>query len=365
MFGARLVVARPEGHRDNDYLVQIIKEQQITTIHFVPSMLRLFLETRDVEKCKSLRRVVCSGEAFSVDIQNRFFSRLDAKLYNLYGPTEAAVDVTCWECRRASDLRTVPIGHPIANTRIYILDRYMQPVPVGVSGELYIGGVQVARGYINRQDLTVEKFIPDPFSDNPKARLYKTGDLVRYLPDGNIVYLGRIDYQVKVRGFRVEPGEIESVLGQHPAVREAVVLAREDVPDDKRLVAYIVPVQLPPGINELRNFLKEKLPEYMVPEVFMFLDAMPLTPNGKMDRCALPAPQGKRRSERAYVSPQNELEKIIAGIWQELLQVEKVGIHDNFFDLGGHSLLIVQAHSRLREVVDRELSITDMFTLRS
>ncbi len=361
MFGARLVVARPEGHRDNDYLVQIIKEQQITTIHFVPSMLRLFLETRDVEKCKSLRRVVCSGEAFSVDIQNRFFSRLDAKLYNLYGPTEAAVDVTCWESRRASDLRTVPIGRPIANTRIYILDRYMQPVPVGVSGELYIGGVQVARGYINRQDLTVEKFIPDPFSDNPKARLYKTGDLVRYLPDGNIVYLGRIDYQVKVRGFRVEPGEIESVLGQHPAVREAVVLAREDVPDDKRLVAYIVPVQLPPGINELRNFLKEKLPEYMVPEVFMFLDAMPLTPNGKMDRCALPAPQGKRRSERAYVSPQNELEKIIAGIWQELLQVEKVGIHDNFFDLGGHSLLIVQAHSRLREVVDRELSITDMF----
>jgi len=228
--------------------------------------------------------------------------------------------------------------------------------------------VQVARGYVNRPDLTAEKFIPDPFSDNPKARLYKTGDLARYLPDGNIEYSGRLDYQVKVRGFRIEPGEIESVLSQHPAVREAVVLAREDLADDKRLVAYVVSrqqsmlnIQSLLRINDLRNLLKGKLPEYMVPEVFMFLDALPLTPNGKVDRLALPAPEGERQSERAYVSPQNELEKIIAGIWQELLQVEKVGVHDNFFDLGGHSLLIVQAHSRLHEVVDRELSITDMF----
>ena len=362
MFGARLVVARPEGHKDNDYLVQIIIEKKITTIHFVPSMLQLFLEAKDVKKCNSLRQVICSGEALPLDLQNRFFTRLDAKLHNLYGPTEAAVDVTYWECRRESDLRTVPIGRPIANTQLYILDRCMQPVPIGLSGELHIGGVQVARGYVNQPDLTAEKFIPDPFNDNPDARLYKTGDLARYLPDGNIEYSGRLDHQVKVRGFRIELGEIESVLSQHPVVHEAVVLAREDVPDDKRLVAYIVSNQQSPlSIKELRNFLKEKLPEYMVPAAFVPLETLPLTSNGKVDRRALPAPESERQSEEAYVAPQNELEKIIAGIWQELLNVEKIGVHDNFFDLGGHSLLIVQVHSRLHEVVDKELSITDMF----
>ena len=362
MSGACLVIARPEGHRDNNYLVEIIKKRQITTIHFVPSMLQLFLEAKDVEKCNSLRQVICSGEALPLDLQNRFFEKFNVKLHNLYGPTEAAVDVTYWECRREYDFRTVPIGRPIANTRIYILDRCMQPVPIGVSGELHIGGVQVARGYLHRPDLTAEKFIPDPFSDNPKARLYRTGDLARYLPDGNIEYSGRLDHQVKVRGFRIEPGEIESVLGQHPEVSEAVVLGREDVPDDKRLVAYIVSNQQSPlSISELRNFLKEKLPDYMAPAAFMLLDALPLTPNGKVDRHALPAPEGERQTEKAYVAPRNELEKIIAGIWQELLQVEKVGVHDNFFDMGGHSLLIAQAHSRLHKVVDRDLSITDMF----
>ncbi len=362
MSGACLVLARPEGHRDNDYLVQLIKKHQITTIHFVPSMLQLFLEAKDVEKCNSLRQVICSGEVLPLNLQNRFFEKLNSKLHNLYGPTEAAVDVTYWECRREYDFRTVPIGRPIANTRIYILDRCLQPVPIGVSGELHIGGVQVARGYLNRPDLTTEKFIPDPFSDDPGARLYKTGDLARYLPDGNIEYSGRLDYQVKVRGFRIEPGEIESLLSQHPEVSEAVVLGREDVPDDKRLVAYVISnKQSPLSIDDLRDFLKEKLPEYMVPAAFLLLDALPLTPNGKVDRRALPAVEGERQSEGAYVAPRNELEKIIAGIWRELLQVEKVGVHDNFFDLGGHSLLIAQAHSRLHKVVDRNLSITDMF----
>jgi len=362
MFGARLVIARPEGHKDNNYLVQLIIKQQITTIHFVPSMLKLFLNAEDVEKCNSLRRVICSGEALPLYLQNRFFEKLDSRLYNLYGPTEAAVDVTSWECRRESDLRTVPIGRPIANTRIYILDNHMQPVPIGVPGELYIGGVQVARGYLNRAELTAERFISDPFSDNPGDRLYKTGDICRYLPDGNIEYLGRNDDQVKIRGFRIELGEIESVLRQHPSVREAVVLLRGDVPDDRSLTAYVVSGRRSmPVIRDLRDFLGNRLPDYMVPAEFILLDAMPLTPSGKVDRRALSDLEGGRRTGEEYVAPENELEKTIAGIWQELLKVEKVGIRDNFFDLGGHSLLIVQVQSRLRGVVDRELSITDMF----
>jgi amino acid adenylation domain-containing protein len=363
MFGARLVVARPEGHKDSDYLVQTIIDEQITTMHFVPSMLQLFLAAKDLEKCDSLRQVICSGEALPLDLQNRFFDRLGAKLHNLYGPTEAAVDVTYWECQRGGDLRIVPIGRPVSNTQMYVLDRYMQPVPVGVSGELHIGGVQVARGYLNRAELTAEKFISDPFSDNPEARLYKTGDLARYLPDGNIEYLGRSDYQVKIRGNRIELGEIESMLSQYPAVRDALVLVREDVPDDKRLVAYIVPGQNQKlSVSELREYVKQTLPDFMVPSHFVTLDAFPLTPNQKIDRKALPRPdQVQIESETAYVPPKNELQQTIVNIWQELLHVPMVGMDDNFFELGGHSLLIVRAYYRLCEVIDRELSITDMF----
>jgi amino acid adenylation domain-containing protein len=362
MFGACLVVARPEGHKDNDYLIQIIIDRQITTIHFVPSMLQLFLESNNVDRCVSLRNVICSGEVLPVDLKDRFLSKLNAKLHNLYGPTEAAVDVTYYECQRESNLRTVPIGRPIANTRIYILDRSMQPVPIGVVGELHIGGVQVARGYLNRPELTAERFIPDPFSEDPEARLYKTGDLARYLPDGNIEYLGRMDYQIKIRGLRIELDEIESVLSEHPAVREAVVLVREDVPGDKRLVAYIVQGKDSPiSITELRSFLEKKLPEYMLPAGYVELEALPLTPNGKVDRRALPAPEYKRQTDVDYIAPQNELHKTIASIWKELLRVEKVGIRDNFFDLGGNSLLLVQAYHRLSDIVNRELSVTDMF----
>jgi amino acid adenylation domain-containing protein len=363
MFGARLVVACPEGHKDSDYLVQTIIEQQITTIHFVPSMLQLFLMAKDVEKCDCLRRVICSGEALSLDLQNRFFARLDTELHNLYGPTEAAVDVTYWECQQESSLSTVPIGRPVANTQMYILDGYMQPVPVGISGELHIGGVQVARGYLNRHELTAEKFIPDPFCDNLLARLYKTGDLARYLPDGSIEYLGRLDNQVKVRGLRIELGEIESVLAQYPAVCEAVVMAREYVPGDVRLAAYIVPDRNQKlSISELRDSLKQELPDFMVPPYFFTLEAFPLMPNGKIDRKALPEPdQVKIESEVAYVPPGNELQQTIANIWQEVLNVPRVGMNDNFFELGGHSLLIVRVYYRLCEVTDRELSITDMF----
>jgi amino acid adenylation domain-containing protein len=363
MFGARLVVARPEGHKDSDYLIKTIIEQKITTMHFVPSMLQIFLMARDVEKCTSLRQVVCSGEALSPELQNKFFAKLNAELHNLYGPTEAAVDVTFWECRKDSGLKTVPIGRPVANTQLYILDRNMQPVPIGVPGELYIGGIQVGRGYLNRPELTIERFIPDPFSKDPKARLYKTGDSCRYLPDGNIEYLGRLDFQVKIRGNRIELGEIEALLGQHPAVREAVVAAREDSPGDIRLAAYLV---LNPGTKadagELRDYVRQKLPDFMVPSYFMFLDNLPLTPNGKTDHKALPAPDREKvESGAKYIAPKNELQKTIADIWQQVLNIQKVGMNDNFFEIGGHSLLLVRVYYRLCDAINKKFSLTDLF----
>src|SRR5207248_11155961 len=255
-------------------------EQQISTLHFVPSMLQVFLTEPGLERCTSLKRVICSGEALPFELQERFFSRLDVELHNLYGPTEAAIDVTSWRCKRESQDRMVPIGRPIANTQIYILDRFMHPVPIGVPGEMYIGGIGVARGYYNRPELTAEKFIPDPFGKEAGARLFKTGDLARYRPDGAIEFLGRIDYQVKIRGFRIELGEIEIVLGQHPGIKEVVVVAREDIPSEKRLVAYLVS-ETDLSIEQLRTFLSEKLPSYIVPAAFVFLNALPLTPNGK------------------------------------------------------------------------------------
>jgi acyl carrier protein len=318
---------------------------------------------KDVERCTSLRQVICSGEALTMELQNRFFRRLNARLHNLYGPTEAAVDVTYWECQQDSNLKIVPIGRPVANTQLYILDRYRQPVPVGVPGELYIGGVQVARGYLNRPELTAEKFIPDPFGGKPGVRLYRTGDLTRYLPDGNIEYLGRLDFQVKIRGNRIELGEIETLLGQHPAVREAVVLAREDTPDDKRLTAYIVPEATQKvTTGELRDYVKEKLPDFMVPSYFIILEKLPLTPNQKVDRQALPAPKTAGiKTEAVYVAPKNELQRTIQTTWQEVLNTGKVGVNDNFFELGGHSLLLVQVYYRLGEVIDKEFSLTDLF----
>ncbi|MBN3924782.1 non-ribosomal peptide synthetase, partial [Nostoc sp. NMS4] len=241
--GARLVLAKPGGHKDSAYLANLIQQQQVTTLHFVPSMLRAFVEEESVKNCGSLKRVICSGESLPKELQERFFARLDCELHNLYGPTEAAIDVTYWQCFPDGNLRIVPIGRAIANTQIYILDSHLQPVPIGIPGELHIGGVGLARGYLNRPGLTNEKFIPNPFSDDLHSRLYKTGDLARYLSDGNIEYLGRIDNQVKLRGFRIELGEIEAVLTQHQAVGETIVIAREDDPDNKRLVAYIVPDQ--------------------------------------------------------------------------------------------------------------------------
>ncbi|MGK7942438.1 MAG: amino acid adenylation domain-containing protein [Crocosphaera sp.] len=362
MTGAQLVVAEPGGHQDSGYLVNLIEQQQITTLHFVPSMLQVFLEEPELEKCRSLRRVICSGEALPFDLQQRFFERLEqCELHNLYGPTEAAIDVTFYHCQRGSERNIVPIGRPVANTQLYILDSKLQPVPIGVPGELHIGGIQLARGYLNRPELTQQKFIPNPFSSEPQAKLYKTGDLARYLEDGNIEYLGRIDHQVKIRGFRIELGEIEAVLSQHPSLREVVVVVREDEPTNKRLVAYLVPQQNPVSISELREFLSESLPDYMVPSAFVWLEAMPLTPNGKLDRRALPIPEETRETTTKFVSPRTPTEKIMADLIIEVLKVEKVGIYDNFFELGGHSLLATQAVSRLRKAFGINLSLRSLF----
>ncbi len=361
--GARLVMARPGGHQDPAYLTEVIAREEITTLHFVPSMLPAFLTQADSRNGKTLRRVLCSGEALPHGAVQDVADRLPhVELHNLYGPTEAAVDVTAWHCRPGQYGQTVPIGRPIANTQIYILDAHQEPVPVGVEGELYIGGVQVARGYLNRPELTAERFLRDPFSAAPNARMYKTGDLARWLADGNVEYLGRNDFQVKIRGFRIELGEIEAKLIQCAGVREAVVIAREEVAGDKRLVAYVVAEDgVAPQAAELRATLLAQLPEYMVPSAFVQLNALPLTSNGKLDRNALPVPDASALITRQYEAPRDELEESLADIWRELLRVERVGRHDNFFEIGGHSLLAVQLVSRIRATLDVELPLRTLF----
>jgi len=289
------------------------------------------------------------------------------RLLNVYGPTETTITATAFEFNpRLCENRIfhrIPIGRPLANREIYILDKYGNPVPVGVSGELYIGGAGLARGYLNRPELTAEKFIPNPFSEEPGARLYKTGDLARYLPDGNIEFLGRVDHQVKIRGFRIELEEIESALGQHPAVREAVVLAPEDASGERRLVAYVVAEREPlPTIAELRSFLKEKLPEYMVPALFVPLDALPLMPNGKVDRRALPAPDRTRPElEKVFVAPRDDLELQLTRIWEEILGVRPIGVRDNFFELGGHSLLAARLFASIENRLGKKLPLATVF----
>jgi amino acid adenylation domain-containing protein len=362
--GAELVVAQPGGHQDSAYLRNLITERSITTLHFVPSMLQMFLEEEGLERCDSLRQVICSGEALQAATQERFFEKLNAQLHNLYGPTEASIDVTFWTCQRGENSRPVPIGQPIANTQMHILDAQLQPVPVGVTGELWIGGEGLARGYLNRPELTAEKFIPNPFSSGG-TRLYRTGDLARYLPTGNIEFLGRIDDQVKLRGFRIELSEIETALNEHPEVRESVVVVREDTLGEQRLVAYLVGVgSTGPSVTNLRHYLKQILPEHMIPGAFVVLAKLPLSANGKIDRKALPAPDGARPElDKAFIAPATPLEQMIAAIWTEVLDVKEVGIHDNFFELGGHSLIAMMLVSRIRENLHVDLPLRTIFTL--
>ena len=367
--GAQLVIAKPKGHQDPHYLAALMTEACITTVHFVPSMLQVFLDQADAQPCTSLRRVLCSGEVLPYALQIRFHTLLpNVELHNLYGPTEAAIDVTSWLCRPEHNLDIVPIGHPIANTQMYILDAHLQPVPLGVTGELYIGGAGVARGYLGRPGLTAERFIDSPFKQNvygqASTRLYKTGDLGRWLPDGSIEYLGRNDFQVKIRGFRIELGEIEAQLARCAGVREAMVIAREDVPGDKRLVAYLLAdAGQALSAADLRSQLASSLADYMLPSAFVTLDAFPLTPNGKLDRKALPAPDGSAVITRTYEAPQGETETLIVEIWKELLHLDQVGRYDQFFELGGHSLLVTQMMSRLCDQFNIEIPLASVFQL--
>ncbi len=361
--GAQIIMARPGGRRDSAYLAELIAKHSITVAEFVPSMLRLLLEEKAIEDCRSLKRVFSGGEVLPLELQKTFFEKLSSDLHNTYGPTEASIDVTHWKCEPGANQEPIPIGRPIGNTQIYILDAHLNPVPIGIAGELHIGGVGLARGYLNRPELTAEKFIPDPFSGEPGLRLYKTGDLARYLNDGNVEFLGRLDHQVKIRGFRIELAEIEAALREHPAVRETVVVVLGDAPGEQRLVAYAVTNQEPaPTTTELRSFLKEKLPDYMLPSACVFLKAFPLTASGKVDRQALPIPEKSRPElEKGVVAPRTPAESTIAEIWRDLLGVDRVGIYDNFFDLGGHSLLALRLFARFEKAFGKKPLLSSFF----
>ncbi|MGY2170367.1 non-ribosomal peptide synthetase [Pseudomonas gingeri] len=345
--GMRLVLARPDGQWESAYLAQTVREQQVTVIKFVPAMLQQFLELEEVSQCTSLTDVFCGGGELTAALAHRVRERLPGvRLHNVYGPTEATVDSTVWTLEPGAAIPDIqlPIGRPICNTRLYVLDAQDRPVPIGFSGQLHIGGVGVARGYLGLPQLVAERFIDSPFVAGD--RLYRTGDLVRYRADGNLEFLGRDDFQVKLRGFRLELGEIEARLSAHDRVREAVVLMR-----DERLVAYFTPrdpAQVP-AIEALRNHLSTLLPDYMVPSAYVRLDAWPLTPNGKLDRQALPAPGIEAVISRRYEAPQGAVEIALAQIWAEVLKIERVGRNDHFFELGGHSLLAMKLVARMRE----------------
>ena len=360
--GARLVVAAPKRHGDPAYLSDAIVTDRITAIHFVPSMLGAFLSSGDLARCESLARVFSSGEALPAALVRAFHDRLDAELYNLYGPTEASIDVSAWRCDRDQS-GAVPIGRPIWNTQLDVLDDDMAPVPIGLPGELFIGGVQLARAYGGRPSLTADKLVPDPFGREDGARLYRTGDLARFRRDGSLEFLGRIDQQVKLRGFRIELGEIESVLVSHGAIRQAVVVLR-GTEADARLVAYVVPNgAAAPSTAELSLFAQNRLPAHMVPSAFVVLDALPLTPSGKVRRAALPEPD--RRSSVGYVAPRSETEQTVATLFSELLGVERVGVDDDFFALGGHSLLAVMAVARVKSAFGVDLPLVSLFESRT
>ena len=343
------------------------QEHDLSLIKITPSHLHLLGQQLAPEQAAGRTRAFIIGGENLLPEHIAFWQRHapETVLINEYGPTETVVGCCVYRVGDDEPLATsIPVGRPIINTQLYILDEWLQPVPIGVTGELYVGGAGVARGYLNRPELTAERFVPDPFSAEPGARLYKTGDLARYLPNGNIECRGRTDHQVKIRGFRIELGEIESVLGQHQAIRESVVVTREEVPGDKSLVAYLVTAEEPAiSLSELRSFLKEKLPDYMIPSAFVVLDSLPLTPNGKVDRRALPDP-GRTRStstsEETFEAPHTPLESLIAEIWQGILHVDQVGVQDNFFDLGGHSLLSLQVVLRLEKQLGIRMSPRDL-----
>jgi amino acid adenylation domain-containing protein len=351
--GAKVIIAAQQVTADANQLLELMLRSKATIMQATPATWRMLAAARWNEMPPL--KMLCGGEPLAHDLAKLMLQKCSS-LWNVYGPTEATVWATVYEVK--SDFDSIPIGHPLANTQVRILDAHGQLVPIGVAGEIHLGGVQLARGYLNRPELTAEKFILNP--NNPSERLYKTGDLGRYLADGNVECLGRIDNQVKVRGFRIELGEIESNLGSHSLVSNCVVVAREDVPGDKRLVAYIVAENNVPTVKELRQFLELTLPQYMIPSHFVILERFPLTPNGKIDRRALPAPEFEQSTEN-FIAPRNELEQKLALIWQEVLNLESISVQDNFFELGGHSLLAVQLFDKIEKTFQRKLPLATLF----
>jgi thioesterase domain-containing protein/acyl carrier protein len=366
--GGTLILISAEQRSDPESLLSLLREAQVERLHMPNAALQQLAEA--VESSgrvpASLQVIVPSGEQLRISpaVKHLFESLRSCKLDNQYGPSETHVTTAYRLGPRLEDWPTLPpLGRPIANTEIHLLDEELQVVPPGVAGELYIGGVALARGYLNRQELTAGKFIPDPFSGEAGARLYKTGDLARYLPDGNIEFLGRADHQVKIRGYRIELGEIEAVMAQHAKVREVAVTVREDVPGDKRLVTYVVTEDRAAlEVSELQSYLRERMPAYMVPSAIVLMEELPLTPSGKVNRKGLPSPSASRPEHlRGYVAPRTETEQALAGIWSEVLGVDSIGVHDNFFDLGGHSLLAVRLWSQIRQQSDQELPLASIF----
>jgi len=361
--GARLVVARPGLHGDTAYLVEAIRENRVTIVQLVPSMLQVLVEEPDLERCETLLRIFCGGEALPSRLQQRVAQRLNAVLYNLYGPTEVSIDATYWKCEGKTDEPIVPIGRPLPNVHVYVLDSNLNPVPTGVPGELYIAGAGLARGYFDRPDLTADRFVPSPFGEQMGTRLYRTGDLVRHTDEGCLEFLGRVDHQVKIRGYRIELGEIEASIMQHHGVREAAVLVREYAGGDKRLVAYFDTVEgNSVSVIELRSFVAERLPDYMVPSLFVALERLPLTVSGKLDRKALPLVEaGGPEQGHILAPPRGPIDEVLVGIWSQVLGKDEISIYDNFFDLGGHSLLATQVVSRVRKAFNIELPLRRLF----
>jgi amino acid adenylation domain-containing protein len=371
LYGARLVIVPYDVSRSPKDFYNLLVNERVTVLNQTPSAFYQLIQAEETLLPKNdlaLRLIIFGGEALELQSLKLWFKRhgdQNPQLVNMYGITETTVHVT-YRPITNEDVQSGQgsvIGERIPDLQLYVLDGNLQPVPIGVAGELFVGGAGLARGYLNRPELTVERFIPNPYSNKPGARLYKTGDVARYLPNGDLEYLGRADQQVQIRGFRVEPSEIEVVLTGYPGVNMAVVMAREDRPGDKRLVAYVVASHEPtPTFGELRSFLKEKLPDYMIPSAFMYLDCFPITPNGKVDRRALPAPDLERfRLETKFVAPRTPVEKVLAKIWREVLGLERVGARDNFYELGGHSLLATQVVARVGQTFEVELPLRVFF----
>jgi amino acid adenylation domain-containing protein len=361
--GAELVLAAPGDERDPARILECIRRDGVTILPVPPALLRLMLDERLREAGRSLRRVYCGGESMPPDLPSRLFELLDVPLNNLYGPTETSIDATWWSCRRGDDRPNIPIGRPIANVQVYVLDCQRRPVPIGVPGELYVGGAGLARGYLNDPQLTAERFVPDPFHAAPDSRLYRTGDRCRWLADGSLEFLGRLDHQVKLRGCRIEIGEIESHLTTHPSVHEAAVILHGEDGTNQRLAAYVTARAGKglPAAEVLRRYLQERLPDYMVPSAIVLLPVMPRTPSGKVDRKALPAPLAERPASHPFVAPRTLLEEYLAGLWRELLSVQQIGVLDNFFALGGSSIQAAVLINRVQERLGQQVYTVALF----